>query len=211
MSTPYRIVVAIDFSECAHHAFLEAIAIAKQHKDSELHVVAVIDKEASELVPASDRHTSMLQISDHMRERLSSEAKRVLKGSAAEMLRSIAHVRVGAVAAEICNLATEIRADLIVVGTHGRRGIQRLLLGSVAEKTVRLAPCPVLVVRPKDFRAMDGLPEIEAACPGCLKVREETAGATWWCDGHIKTPATPHAYSHSYRLDEPPPSSPYRS
>ncbi len=211
MLTPYRIVVAIDFSECAHHAFLEAIAVAKQHTAPELHVVAVIDKEASELVPVADRHVSLIQISDHMRERLGVEAKRVLKGCDAQVLRSIAHVRVGAVAAEICNLATEIRADLIVVGTHGRRGMQRLLLGSVAEKTVRLAPCPVLVVRPKDFRAMDGLPQIEATCPGCLKVREETGGATWWCEGHIKTPASPHEYSHSYRLDEPPAVSPYRS
>ncbi len=211
MSTPYRILVAIDFSKCAHHAFVEAISIAKQHPAPELHVVTAIDKEASELVPASDRHASLIQISDHMRERLSVEAKQVLRASDAQQLRSIAHIRVGAVAAEICNLATEIRADLIVVGTHGRRGVQRLLLGSVAEKTVRLAPCPVLVVRPKDFHAMDGLPEIEAACPGCLKVREETAGATWWCEGHIQTPATPHEYSHSYRLDGPPAVSPYRS
>jgi nucleotide-binding universal stress UspA family protein len=45
-------------------------------------------------------------------------------------------------------VAQERDADLIVIGTHGRTGIQHVLLGSVAEKVVRLAPCPVLTVRP---------------------------------------------------------------
>lgn len=46
--------------------------------------------------------------------------------------------------------ATELGADLIVVGTHGRRGVSRVLLGSVAESIVRTAPCPVLTVRAHD-------------------------------------------------------------
>jgi universal stress protein A len=48
----------------------------------------------------------------------------------------------------IVRVAQERDADLIVIGTHGRTGIQHVLLGSVAEKVVRLAPCPVLTVRP---------------------------------------------------------------
>jgi nucleotide-binding universal stress UspA family protein len=211
MATPYRIVVALDFSDCSGLAFEEAIAIAKRSTDPELHIVSVINKEASDLVPAEDRHASMVQISDHLRERLMAEALRVLRANAATSLRAIAHVRLGAIAQELCNLATEIRADLVVVGTHGRQGVQRLLLGSVAEKTVRMAPCPVLVVRPKDFHAMDGLPQIEPTCPLCLKVRQESAGAKWWCDGHITAPASTNTYSHSARLDEPPEVSPYRS
>ncbi len=46
-------------------------------------------------------------------------------------------------------MAEEIGADVIVVGSHGRGAIERLLLGSVSEQVVRHAPCPVLVVRPK--------------------------------------------------------------
>jgi nucleotide-binding universal stress UspA family protein len=46
-------------------------------------------------------------------------------------------------------IAEERGADLIVMGTHGRTGLQHVLLGSVAEKVVRLAPCPVLTVRHK--------------------------------------------------------------
>lgn len=211
MSTPYRILIAFDFSECSNLAFAEALTVARRSTDPELHIVSVVNKEAIEIVPVADRHASLIQITDGLRERLTAEAGRLLKvhGEPASALRAIAHVRTGSIAEEICNLASEISADLLVVGTHGRRGVQRLWLGSVAEKTVRRAPCPVLVARAKDLHGMDGVPQIEPACPGCLKVREETAGATWWCDGHISAPAS--LYSHSYRLDEPPGVSPYRS
>ena len=52
----------------------------------------------------------------------------------------------GSPAYELVSAAQDANADLIVVGTHGRRGVSRALLGSVAEKVVRLAPCPVLTV-----------------------------------------------------------------
>ena len=211
MSTPYRILIAFDFSECSVLAFAEALTTLRRSADPELHIVSVVNKEAAEIVPVADRHASLVQITDGLRERLTAEVGRLLKahGESAPMPRAIAHVRTGSIAEEICNLASEISADLIVVGTHGRRGVQRLWLGSVAEKTVRRAPCPVLVVRPKDLHTMDGVPQVEPACPGCLKVREATAGATWWCDNHISAPSS--LYSHSYRLDEPPSVSPYRS
>jgi nucleotide-binding universal stress UspA family protein len=53
----------------------------------------------------------------------------------------------GDTATEILRLADEVKADLIVMGTHGRRGVGRLLMGSVAEEVVRKAPCPVLTVK----------------------------------------------------------------
>jgi nucleotide-binding universal stress UspA family protein len=57
--------------------------------------------------------------------------------------------RVGVVHEEICNAAREEAADYIVMGTHGRSGIGRLMLGSVADRVVRTAPCPVVTVRPQ--------------------------------------------------------------
>ncbi len=54
----------------------------------------------------------------------------------------------GPAGSEIVRVATEDRCDLIVIGTHGQRGVRRLVLGSVAEKVVRDAPCAVLVARP---------------------------------------------------------------
>jgi nucleotide-binding universal stress UspA family protein len=56
-------------------------------------------------------------------------------------------VRTGSPYQEIVNLATDERADLVAMGTHGRSGVSRLLLGSVADRVIRLAPCPVLTVR----------------------------------------------------------------
>jgi nucleotide-binding universal stress UspA family protein len=56
-------------------------------------------------------------------------------------------LRQGAAWSEVVAAATKTKADLIVIGTHGRRGLAHALLGSVAEKVVRTAPCPVLTVR----------------------------------------------------------------
>jgi universal stress protein A len=57
-------------------------------------------------------------------------------------------VRMGAPAAEIVSAAADLKADLLCIGTHGRTGLAHFLLGSVAERIVRHAPCPVLTVRP---------------------------------------------------------------
>ena len=59
-------------------------------------------------------------------------------------------IHVGKPASEIVRTAKEWPADIIVIGSHGRHGIQRALLGSVAEAVVRHAPCPVLVIRAKE-------------------------------------------------------------
>ncbi len=59
-------------------------------------------------------------------------------------------VIIGYAAEEILNLADEEQVDLIIMGTHGRKGIDRILFGSVAEKVVKNAKCPVLTIRPED-------------------------------------------------------------
>jgi nucleotide-binding universal stress UspA family protein len=56
-------------------------------------------------------------------------------------------VRTGSANEEIVNLATDERAELIIMGAYGRTGLNRVLLGSVAERVIRFAPCPVLTVR----------------------------------------------------------------
>jgi hypothetical protein len=116
----------------------------------------------------------------------------------------LAHVRIGAIAEQITALATEIEADVVVVGTHGRRGVRRLMMGSVAEKTVRLAPCPVLVVRPRDFSQLPAAPEIEPPCPDCVAERQATGNAAWWCEAHSREPDPVHIYSRSHRVDRVP-------
>lgn len=65
-----------------------------------------------------------------------------------ERLKSRTEVRVGSPAAEIDAAAKDLQADLLCIGTHGRSGLAHLLLGSVAERVIRHAPCPVLTIRP---------------------------------------------------------------
>jgi len=65
-----------------------------------------------------------------------------------EGLNPKTEVRLGAPAAEIVTAAADLKVDLLCIGTHGRTGLAHFLLGSVAERIVRHAPCPVLTVRP---------------------------------------------------------------
>ncbi len=85
------------------------------------------------------------QIAKVARERLDQAIERFRSES-----NVVAEVREGVAWREIDLIARESKVDLIVMGTHGRRGLPRALLGSVAEKVVRTAPCPVLVVRGMD-------------------------------------------------------------
>lgn len=103
--------------------------------------------------------------------------------------RIVGHLAAGDAWREITQMASSLGADLVFVGTAGRTGVARLALGSVAEKVVRNAGCPVLVVRPKDFHN-PAVPEIEPPCPDCLAVQKETARAQLWCQRH----STHHAH-----------------
>lgn len=93
------------------------------------------------------------------------------------------HLTVGEPWREITQLAAELRSDLVVVGTHGRTGLARMALGSVAEKVVRNAGCPVLVVRPKDFHD-EAAPRIEPPCPDCVAAQHDAARPRPWCARH---------------------------
>jgi hypothetical protein len=101
------------------------------------------------------------------------------------------HLRVGAPDVEIAQLASDIGADLIVVGTHRRRGLDRLLLGSVAGSLVRNAPCPVLTWRPKSVPIWN---QIAPPCANCLAVQRQTARATLWCEQHSQHHGRAHTY-----------------
>lgn len=113
--------------------------------------------------------------------------------------RIVGHLAAGDPCDEILLLAARIEADLLLVGTHGRKGVDRLLLGSVAERLVRRASCPVLVVREKNYHA--GLPpEIEPPCADCLEARVASQGEKMWCVRHSQR--HPHGRAH-YELPEP--------
>ena len=142
------ILVPTDFSECARHAVPAAASLARLTGARVvcLHVVEPVVT-AVGWVPVAEA----LPLPD-MSERLEGSAARELPKVAAgaefeglEVEDLIAH---GEAASEIVRVAAERGVDLIVISSHGRTGLGRILFGSTAESVVRHATCPVLVVKP---------------------------------------------------------------
>ena len=150
-----RILVPTDFSEPAKEAFQTAVELA-QHFSAQLllvHVVPPVPVPYQPLVspsPAFDITTYLQELVKASRDTLQTYAdKHVPQG-----LPATISVAAGDPAYEILRLAKELESDLIVIATHGHGGWRRFLFGSVAEKVVRLAGTPVLVVHgPEASRA----------------------------------------------------------
>jgi nucleotide-binding universal stress UspA family protein len=135
-----RILVATDFSIGSDEALDHAIDLAKQTGAS-LDIFYVLELSAQEIplgLSANDRGGLLTSIDRELARR----AERV----AATGLSCRTNMVEGGAATEIVQRARDIGADLIVVGTHGRRGLAHVMLGSVAERVVQHAPCPVLTV-----------------------------------------------------------------
>ncbi|HEX4995696.1 MAG TPA: universal stress protein [Methylomirabilota bacterium] len=141
----HRIVVATDFSECAQGAWELARRIAAA-PGSELVVTHVLTE-----VPLYGEGVFNIETARKVREGARKWAEGALEAwvgkARAEGLSARAVVRTGVPHQEIVAVAQDERADLVVIGTTGRGGLNRALLGSVADRVVRLAPCPVLTVR----------------------------------------------------------------
>ncbi|HET8578057.1 MAG TPA: universal stress protein [Methylomirabilota bacterium] len=141
----YRIIVPTDFSVCAEEAWALARRLASAF-DAELVLTHVLVE-----APLFREGPFTMDKTRQVFEAARRWATETLEGWAATArgagLRVRVVVRTGIPHEEIRTLATDEKADLIVIGTHGRGGINRALLGSVADRVVRQAPCPVLTVR----------------------------------------------------------------
>lgn len=143
MRPPKRILVATDFSDTANAAFDYAVDLAKQLGAS------VTALHAYEL-PVYGFPNGALVASVEMTTRIMTAAQEALASActarASRGIEITPIVRQGITWEEVHRVAEEIDADLIVIGTHGRRGLSRALLGSVAEKIIRTATRPVLTI-----------------------------------------------------------------
>jgi len=141
-----HILVPTDFSDGSMRAFETALDMARD-SGAELTLLHV------EHVPTTVFPDAILPIAPEMMRDIEHTAQLVLdewRGRAhAVGVPCDARITLGSTPAEICETAEDVGADLIVIGTHGRGGLSHALLGSVAEKVVRKAPCPVLTVRPE--------------------------------------------------------------
>jgi nucleotide-binding universal stress UspA family protein len=142
-----RILVPTDFSAASDAALAYAKLLAAQigaslhllHVFTDLYTVAAYAPEVYAPLPPEARERTLRHIDERLQERLDTEEKRGFRGTTA--------IVTGLTAKEIVGYAEGNDIDLIVMGTHGRRGVAHLLLGSVAEHVVRTARCPVLTVR----------------------------------------------------------------
>jgi len=142
---PKNILVPTDLSAGAEEALDYACELARQF-GATVHLLNVISIPAlgvPELGVAMASTVIDSIIKDNEEALHALAAKKCLQASIGQIL-----LRTGDARDVINNAAKELHADLIVMGTHGRRGVSRALLGSVTETVVRTAPCPVLTVRP---------------------------------------------------------------
>jgi nucleotide-binding universal stress UspA family protein len=133
-----RILCPLDFEEGSLKALALAAKLAVQNR-AELYLLHVCP---AVMIPLGGAVTEPLMAEQSARRQLEEIAARDLAGIRHEPL-----VTTGDAAQRITSIQTGLAADLIVMGTHGRDGLSRLVLGSVAERTVREASCPVLTVR----------------------------------------------------------------
>ncbi|HTR67675.1 MAG TPA: universal stress protein [Terriglobales bacterium] len=136
-----KILFATDFSPCSNAAMAYAVAIANQY-GAKLYAAHVLSPD-SYLFATPETLPSLIDQAE--------EQKQLDAALLEEQLRGVPHQvlsPVGDIADVLFRLVREHAIDLLVLGTHGRSGLSRLVMGSVAEKIFRQAPCPVLTVGP---------------------------------------------------------------
>lgn len=149
MKTPEHILVPHDFSSCSRQALTSAIELAARTR-AELHILHVEVIHSDGVLPEDTHKTKAQILHDHLKQEIiDSAAEHDLYVSDLSAIRYIVLRNVSASAA-IVKYSTDYHIDLIVMGTHGRKGLTRTLLGSVAEEVVRLAPVTVMTVREKE-------------------------------------------------------------
>ncbi len=150
-----QVVVGYDFSKSSRAAMYRAIAIAKRAPFHILHFVCVIEPHGS--VPGLPHHgRADYQYAERVQQALTDViAEELRAASITDRVHFYVHARIGKAAEEILLLAHEVGADLIVVGSHGLVGVERMLIGSVSEHVVREAGCSVEVARPKTYNYVE--------------------------------------------------------
>jgi nucleotide-binding universal stress UspA family protein len=150
MITIKKILVPVDFSDNAEHVMEYALSIAQQFKAGILlcFVAQLYTDYSDFFIP----QMPIVAIEDEIDKAAKERMHRFVEAYNNE-IKIEECVLIGNVSHEIINLATKRNVDLIVMGTHGFQGLEKILFGSVAEKVVKMAPCPVLTVKPKKSAA----------------------------------------------------------
>jgi nucleotide-binding universal stress UspA family protein len=144
-------LVPTDFSSCARKAAEEALMLAKKFS-ARIVFFHVLDLYPSYTVAYAHELGVSVPIPPPRPEEIEPEWEAFLSGLSMEKVDWEKSTEEGQAATAIAHQAELMQADMIVIGTHGRSGLPHMLLGSVAEKVVRTASCPVLTIRPESFQ-----------------------------------------------------------
>jgi nucleotide-binding universal stress UspA family protein len=155
------VVVGYDFSHSGHAALTRAVSLAARAPHHVLHVVCVVDPH--EPIPSIPSYNGVdYMYAARVQEALAIEVQQELdRVEVASRVHFFVHARIGKPVEEILRLASEVGADLIVVGSHGLTGIERIVVGSTSEKIVREAGCSVEVARVKRYPEVELMPVVE--------------------------------------------------
>ena len=148
---PVQVVVAYDFSASSEQALARAIEVVARAPQHVLHIVTAIGSTDHTLF----KHVTYEEADGVRRSIVENVTKAFAGRDTASEVQFFVHARLGKPVDEILGVASEVGADLIFIGSHGKTGVERLVLGSVSERVVREAKCPVLVARPKLYADID--------------------------------------------------------
>jgi universal stress protein A len=145
-----RILVPVDFSASSEAAVNYALELARPF-EAAVHLLNVVEDPLAAGVWSAQAYTAEIA---GLQVNLVRDAEARLRESVPPGAATVStEVRTGRAERQILDVARERSIDLIVMGTHGRTGIAHVVMGSVAERVVRHAPCPVLTVRPPALAA----------------------------------------------------------
>lgn len=162
MTAPSHVVVGYDFSHSGHAALARGVALAARASTHVLHVICVVDpKSPIPSIPSYDGVDYMYAA--RVQEALATAVEEELKKHDVHTrVHFFVHARIGRASEEILQLAREVGAELIVVGSHDLHGLERLFVGSTSAKVMREAKCSVEIARPKEYPDVELLPIVEA-------------------------------------------------
>ena len=155
MAQDRPVVVGVDFMPTGDEAIAHALRRSSEDPRATLHFVhAMVPTDLADEF-GEDEFDDDDELIESALKLLRKRVERVSKarGQAVERERTRMHAMIGKPVPTLLDTCMRLDADLLIVGTRARRGLDRLVLGSVAEALVRQAPCPVLVVRPGARRA----------------------------------------------------------
>ena len=154
-NTNSQVVVGYDFSPSGAAALSRAIALAARAPFHVLHVACIVDRHAQ--LPGHEHHGRVdFAYTERVQQAVIDVIDQELRAAdLGNRIQFYVHVRIGKPADELLGLARDIGADLIIVGSKGLTGVERIVLGSVSEKVVREARCTVEVARLKTYEHVE--------------------------------------------------------